>query len=106
MSPEILMRQAAAPINAVVLKQQENEVVIIATATQGPAGTSSNASYVHTQGSPATVWTIQHMLNMRPAGLRAFDQSGNEIEGAVSYPSLNVALLTLSEPVAGSAYLS
>lgn len=64
----------------------------------GPGG----ASYVHTQGSAAATWTINHNLGFRPS-VELFDAGGAEIEAEVIHASVNQTLVYLSTPTAGSA---
>jgi hypothetical protein len=74
----------------------------------GPAGPSgpSGGQSVFVQSSAASVWTINHNLGYRPAGVMVMDSGGTEVEGLVSYPDLNTVVITFSAPFAGTAYLS
>jgi hypothetical protein len=68
---------------------------------QGPAG----AGYLHQQTSASTTWTINHNLGFRPA-VELFDSGSQEIEGDVSHPSINQAIITVNPATAGSARLT
>ena len=68
---------------------------------QGPAG----AGYLHQQTSASTTWTINHNLGFRPA-VELFDSGSQEIEGDVSPPSINQAIITVNPATAGSARLT
>lgn len=46
---------------------------------------SSRAGYVYEQGSPASVWTINHDLGYDPAGIQVVDSSGEPCEGVPVY---------------------
>lgn len=71
----------------------------------GPPGVSAG-SYDHVQASPSTVWTVQHNLGYKAAGIKAFGVGGAPINGSVSYVNNNVLLITFSEAVAGTAQIS
>lgn len=63
-------------------------------------------AYVHSQSTPAAVWTIHHPLGYRPAGIVVIDSSNNEVEGDVAYPDIATVVLTFSGAFSGTAYLS
>jgi hypothetical protein len=66
---------------------------------------AENTSYVHTQTTPATTWTITHNLNMVP-NVRTEDLTGQDIEGTIEVVNENQIKITFSQPVSGKAYLS
>jgi hypothetical protein len=68
-----------------------------------PSGAGS-AAYVHNQGTPATTWTINHNLGFRPA-VELLDSGSQEIDGAISHPTVNQTVITLSPATAGLARL-
>jgi len=78
-------------------------VTALTEGPQGPAGTT--VAYVFTQTTPATIWTINHNLGVRPS-VELLDSGSQEIEGEVSHPSLNQTIVTLSLPIAGLARLT
>ena len=57
-----------------------------------------------TQSVASSTWSIPHGLNGHP-NVVAFDGSGNELVGDVSYPTLSQVILTFSQAVSGTAYL-
>ncbi|MEO7175303.1 MAG: hypothetical protein ABI002_05910 [Saprospiraceae bacterium] len=59
-------------------------------------------SYQHEQSAPANIWTINHNMGKRPS-IFCRDDTGEEIEGEVTYPSLNQAVITYTVSVAGTA---
>jgi hypothetical protein len=67
-------------------------------------GGGSSAAYVHNQGTPATTWTINHNLGFRPA-VELLDSGSQEIDGAISHPTVNQTVITLSPATAGLARL-
>ncbi len=65
-------------------------------------GLIEDKNYLHVQGSPASSWNVTHSLNKYPA-ITIFDSSGNQVEGDVTYSSLNQVVLTFSAAFAGTA---
>jgi hypothetical protein len=61
-------------------------------------------AYLHTQNVPATVWTINHNLGLRPA-VSIIDTGGNEVEAEVSHTSTNQLVIRFAIPLAGLARL-
>lgn len=99
----------------------DESIVVVASANIGPAGPKgdpgepglqgttgpSGGSYEHTQVTPGTVWTIQHNLGYRPAGLHIITDAGDEVEPASwAYSSADITVLTFTESYSGTAYLS
>jgi len=78
-----------------------NTVIATTAGPQGPAG----AGYLHQQTSSSTTWTINHNLGFRPA-VELFDSGSQEIEGDVSHPSTNQAIITVNPATTGSARLT
>ena len=74
---------------------------------QGPAGKdgSGDLHYPHTQAVPDTVWVIDHNLGKYPSVI-CFDSANDEIEGMISYQSLNRVTVTFSAATGGYAYLN
>jgi hypothetical protein len=74
------------------------------TGATGPAGTGA-ATYIWTQNTPSTVWTITHNMGNYPA-VYTEDSAQGEIIGDVSYPDTNTVVVSFSTPEAGLAYLN
>lgn len=73
---------------------------------QGPAGRDGRDShYPHNQAVPDTVWVIDHNLGKYPSVI-CFDSANDEIEGMISYPTLNRVTVTFSAATGGYAYLN
>lgn len=70
---------------------------------QGVPGLSGDAGYTHQQATPATEWVINHGLTKIP-DVTILDSAGSVVEGDVTYPSLNSAVVTFSYPFAGTAH--
>lgn len=68
-------------------------------------GGGGGSAYAHTQSSPATTWTVTHGLGYRPA-VMVVGPDGQEVDAAVSWPTLNSVVITLAASMAGSAYLT
>lgn len=60
--------------------------------------------FSHNQGLPAQVWTLNHGLNCRPP-VRTVGDSGEEMFGDVTYPTLNQAVVTFGYAVSGQAFV-
>lgn len=75
------------------------------TVVASPGGLGGPASYLHTQGVPAAVWTIPHNLGFYP-GVTVIDSAGAQVIGDVSYPTINTAVVTFSAAMSGRAALS
>ena len=70
----------------------------------GPPGPSGGTLYVHTQSTPATVWTINHNLGFRPS-VELIYSGSQEIDGDISHPTVNQTVVTLNPATAGLARL-
>lgn len=67
--------------------------------------------YRHAQGTPASVWTVEHNLGYRPGGIFVRDSGGDQHHGRVEHLSDNVLTVSFfvgGQPVAfsGEAYIS
>jgi hypothetical protein len=88
-------------------------VEISTTGPQGPTGSAgpsgetmySDLSYVHTQNSASTTWTINHNLHFIP-NVTVVDSAGTVVEGSYSYPNSTTVVLSFSAAFSGKAYLS
>ena len=93
----------------------------VGTVTTGPAsasvtGTAANpvinlvmptgGSYSHTQGTPATTWTINHNLGYEPGGVAIVDSSGTIVTGTVTYSSVDRIVVSFTSAFGGKAYIS
>lgn len=58
--------------------------------------------YTHTQGAPASTWTINHNLGRRPL-VALFTTGGVEFEAQVTHVSPNQAIANLAGAFAGTA---
>lgn len=61
--------------------------------------------YTHLQTVSSPVWTINHNMGKRPA-VACVDSAGDEIEGNVTYPTVNQVVVTFSAATGGEAYLN
>ena len=68
-----------------------------------PAG--SGLAFIHQQWSPASVWTINHNLGVRPA-VTILDVGGNEVQADVTHMSANQLLIRFAMALAGVARLT
>jgi hypothetical protein len=76
----------------------------ITVAAPGPQGPAVEIFYVHTQGSPSAVWTINHNLGGQPTAV-VLDSAGTQCEGTFSYPTINQMVITFTAAFSGTAYV-
>jgi hypothetical protein len=76
----------------------------ITVSSPGPQGNTAEVFYVHTQGTPSAVWTINHNLNGNPTAV-VLDSAGTQCEGTFSYPTLNQMVITFTAAFSGTAYV-
>jgi hypothetical protein len=62
-------------------------------------------SYVHTQSSASSVWTINHNLGFIPS-TELFSSGSVEIDGDVEHVSVNQTVVTFLTPISGFARLN
>jgi len=65
----------------------------------------TGGSYIHTQGSSASTWTINHNLGFYPS-VTVVDNGDNVVVGDVNYISTNSLTVSFSAVFGGKAYLS
>tara|TARA_Y100001949_G_scaffold26666_1_gene19700 strand:- start:300 stop:719 length:420 start_codon:yes stop_codon:yes gene_type:complete len=68
-----------------------------------PSGTGQ---YKHTQGTPATTWTIDHNLGYEPGGVAIVDSGGTIVTGTVTYSSVDRIVVSFTSAFGGKAYIS
>lgn len=79
-------------------------LVNVRAGAQGPPG-AAGASYLHTQASPASTWTVNHNLGARPV-IAVRDTGGQEILAAITHASANQALISFVAAKTGTAFCS
>lgn len=80
--------------------------VTVELGATGPTGLLPRVGYVHTQGTPAAVWTIDHGLPFYP-NVTVVDSSGSTVVGDITYADTpSPIILTFSAAFSGTAYLS
>lgn len=104
----------AAPDNTGVIRTGPN-TVSLTTCNQtltldcsglslnGQPVTSGDLSYTHTQGTPATVWTINHNLQKHPS-ITVVDSGGTVVLGNIQHVSPTQATVTFGVAFGGKAY--
>jgi hypothetical protein len=60
-------------------------------------------TFIHTQASPATVWTIGHHFGIEPTVTVLVD--AQDSQGDVSHPDDETTTITFGAPITGTAYL-
>jgi hypothetical protein len=104
MADEIIVVQPVIPVITVI--NETPTITVSSPGPQGPAGefVSTDIFYVHTQGSPSAVWTINHNLNGNPTAV-VLDSAGTQCEGTFSYPTMNQMVITFTAAFSGTAYV-
>lgn len=104
--------QRGHPTLEVIANPETRVIEVVSPGPQGPRGypgpqgpPGGDLSKEHRQNSAADVWTIDHELGKFPS-VTVMDSAGDEVEGAVSYPSLARVVVRFSAPFSGSAYLN
>ena len=88
-----------------------------ATGATGPAGSAgatgatgpSGSTYIHTQSSPSTTWTVAHNLNNQYVNVEPIDATGNSFVGRYDYPTIsftNANLLVLTFTSTQTGYVA
>lgn len=67
-----------------------------------PSGTG-DLNYIHTQGSPSSVWTVNHGLGKYPS-IEVVDTGDSVVIPSVHYDSPNAVTLTFGSPTSGKAF--
>jgi hypothetical protein len=80
------------------------EVDLGAPGPTGPAGPTGAGLTIDVPVASAT-WTLAHGLGANP-NVTTVDTTGRMIEGDVSYPDPDTAVVEFTAAVAGSAYIS
>lgn len=101
----IQLEQSIVEIRGTDLAIVDREIVsIVSEGIQGPPGPpgASGAGFVHTQGSAATEWIVNHNLGFKPS-VEIFDAGGREVEADVLHMSDNQVRIYFTSAVAGTA---
>ena len=99
--------------NSLLIEEIETTIELSSSGPQGPQGVAgapgevqiSDLSYIHTQASASSTWTIVHGLSFVP-NTTVVDSAGSVVEGDYSYPDENTVIATFLGAFAGKAYLS
>lgn len=105
---EIIVQQMVVSVaaqTAPAIEVQVGASIVVEQAASGPPGPPGGTAGVNfIQPTPASVWTINHNLGYRP-GVELLDTGGNEFVAQVLHTSVNQVVVTLADPIAGSARL-
>lgn len=86
--------------------KREDEAAFLYTDLQGPKGDDGHsATYIHTQMSALSVWSIEHNLDKYPS-VDVVDSAGTVVCGNVQYVDRNHLTVEFSAAFAGMAYLN
>lgn len=80
-------------------------VLSLVTGTINVPGEDEVESYVHTQSSASSTWTINHQLDKYPSVV-IVDNDDNVVHGGINYQDKNTVVVTFSAAFAGKAYLN
>lgn len=89
--------QTASGISVV---SQPTTSVSIAGVTGG-----KDSHFSYTQGTPESIWTIQHNLGKKPS-VTVVDSAESVVIGEIEYLSLNSVRLTFAGAFSGKAYFN
>lgn len=67
-----------------------------------PPAPPGAARYIHTQASPAAVWTVNHNLGLPPT-IKVYSTGSVEVLAAVAHVSPNQSSVTFNGPQSGFA---
>jgi hypothetical protein len=99
MADETIVVQPVIPVINVI-----NETPTVVVSSPGPQGAPAEIFYVHVQGNPSAVWTINHNLGGQPTAV-VLDSAGTQCEGTFSYPSASQMIITFTAAFSGTAYV-
>lgn len=66
---------------------------------------SYNDSFVYSQSTATSTWTVNHNLNKYP-GIHITDINNNEVIADVQFTTVNQVVISFSEPFSGNAFFS
>lgn len=104
MSVTILVQDISASVAVT------EQIVTVDVGEQGPQGIPgptgpAGGNFVFTQNTPASSWTIVHNLGLYP-NVTVIEFGGAQVEGDLTYDSVNQLTLTFGVSISGTAYLS
>jgi len=69
-----------------------------------PAG-AGDKTYVHTQGTPSSTWTVTHNLG-KYVSVEVVDTGDSVVIPSVHYDSVNAVTLSFGSPTSGKAFVN
>lgn len=107
---EVLLQYVGGDV-AVELVDDAVDAIEISFAEAGPQGLpgptgASGGNYVHDQGVPAAIWTINHPLGYPPAGILVIDSSGAQCYGSIEILTALQVRINFGSAFSGICYLS
>lgn len=79
-------------------------IEIVDVVQKGDKGDAGGIGYIHTQSTPASIWTINHNLGLKPA-VQLLSVGGIEFDGEIVHTSINQTIIYLTTAYAGIAQL-
>ena len=89
------------------INDQEADIVIVDDIGQKRTVKSGGGDkhFIFTQIQPATIWTIEHPLNKKPA-VTVTDTAGTEVEGRVTISNSSKVVIEFNFPFNGEVLLN
>jgi hypothetical protein len=97
----IVVKPSVSPITAVKIAPSGPQGI---PGPEGPAG-AGGGSFVYSQGSPSSFWTIHHNLGKYPS-VSVFDSANDSVEGLVAYVDVDTVTISFSAAFSGTAYIN
>jgi len=67
---------------------------------------ATGGSYVHTQSSASSTWTVTHSLGYYPGGISVIDSGETIVVGDVTHTNINTFTVSFSTAFSGKVYVS
>lgn len=83
----------------------DTRVIVERVSGGGGGDTGADKNYVHTQGSPTSIWNVVHGLNKYPS-VSVVDTGGSVVDPDIHYIDANNVQLTFGSPTSGKAYVN
>lgn len=86
-------------------KEKQVVTVVDKYSIVGLQDATSDKSFVYTQGTPSSVWTVFHPLKKYPS-VSVTDSGGSSVFGDVSYIDDSNLIISFASPFSGKAFLN
>ena len=103
--PDKVDKAGATMTGPLVLSGDPTAALGAATKQYVDAQAGSGGTYTHTQSVSASTWAVTHNLGFRP-NVAVLGPTGDEVDAAVSWPTLNTVTISLAASMTGTAHLT